>query len=738
MATAAIAIAVYLGLAVHVVTHNPRHLINWVFGGFCLTVVIYYLSSLFLFPEWHASLESVVWLLRWKWAAISLTPSLYLHLVSFYFPSSWRRLRPWILLPAYVGGAGLALAALFTRLVVAGPYRRPPPHIVGVMSGPLMYPFVEFFILAVIVGIAGLAAGYRTAHTPSLRRQIRSLLVPTGFIILGSVVDWIVVLTRNTEAIPHQVADISIILAGFLFTSAVLRHGSFAGRPTARRDLFYSVLMAALGLGSFYLALALDRWLGQFTPFPFPLATGILVIVAAVSFPVVSRWARVRLDGLLFQAERRQQAMAHELADVLVETADVAELQVELLGALCIALGVHGGYLALPDSQTPAGMLAVQVVYGNVMVVPGDHVPRPPLPGPEPQLAAPLIAQAPAWPGWRDAALFCPLGGSLSQGVLVLSEKQNGKPFTQQDLAFCSELAGQIDTAQSLNRLRDQRNRYLEAAQLREQALRNLEKEVLKYTQDALRMWDRQALPMVESGLEIRLLGPLEVVRNGQPVPEEAWGTEKAKALLAYLMWKCPVGASREELSEALWPDRSPEESANVFHVTLYRLRRVLEPDRQRGSRYILHEGGRYRFNSQAPHWLDVAAFRSLLDADEPAILRQAVALYRGSYLEDVSWSLPPEAEWERRVMERLYADGLRWLAAHAERQQAEFYLEKLLAVEPADDEAQRALVLSYLARGRRDLARRQVVRWREALSDLDVEPSPEVRDLWQKIEDRM
>jgi DNA-binding SARP family transcriptional activator len=69
------------------------------------------------------------------------------------------------------------------------------------------------------------------------------------------------------------------------------------------------------------------------------------------------------------------------------------------------------------------------------------------------------------------------------------------------------------------------------------------------------------------------------------------------------------------------------------------------------------------------------------------------------------------------------------------EEAEAGTYLEKLLAVEPADETAQRTLVAGYLSRGRRDLARRQVVRWRETLAELSLKPSPEARALWRIVE---
>jgi DNA-binding SARP family transcriptional activator len=95
---------------------------------------------------------------------------------------------------------------------------------------------------------------------------------------------------------------------------------------------------------------------------------------------------------------------------------------------------------------------------------------------------------------------------------------------------------------------------------------------------------------------------------------------------------------------------------------------------------------------------------------------------------------LPAEVEVERHRLEQLYVDTLRRLATLVKGQEVEFYLEKLLAVEPADESAQQALVLSFLAHGRRDLARRQVKRWQQALAELEVEPSPEARVLWAEV----
>lgn len=244
--------------------------------------------------------------------------------------------------------------------------------------------------------------------------------------------------------------------------------------------------------------------------------------------------------------------------------------------------------------------------------------------------------------------------------------------------------------------------------------------------------WERTPAPV-----EIHLLGPLQLRRNGQAVTEGEWGIERAKVLLAYLLWKGSFGASRAELSLALWPDRPVDEVANVFHVTVHRLRKVLEPElrRARDSGYIRHDSGRYYFEAQAPHRLDVTTFKALAADSAPEALQQAVTLYRGSYLEDVAWVLPPEVEIQRRRLEQLYVDALRRLTAPLDGYEAIPYLEKLLAVEPIDEAAQVALVSTYLSRGRLGLARRQVVRWRQALAELSLDPSPQTRTLWARVE---
>jgi hypothetical protein len=216
----------------------------------------------------------------------------------------------------------------------------------------------------VVIGIAGLIAGYWAA-LPSLRRQIVYLLIPTGLMVLNSVINWTIILTKDTGQIPHELTHLLLILAAFFYTRAVLLYGSFVGRLLHRRGLFYSTLGAIAGLVALYLTTTLDRWLAAYTPFPYPLATGILVVIVAVGFPTIGRWVTKWLDGLFFQAERQRRERVYDLAEALAETSDPEELQAELLATLCAVLGVRSGYVALCEPDLPPETLTVRVVQGS-------------------------------------------------------------------------------------------------------------------------------------------------------------------------------------------------------------------------------------------------------------------------------------------------------------------------------------------------------------------------------------
>src|SRR5215212_3947255 len=124
--------------------------------------------------------------------------------------------------------------------------------------------------------------------------------------------------------------------------------------------------------------------------------------------------------------------------------------------------------------------------------------------------------------------------------------------------------------------------------------------------------------------LEISLIGPPRVARDGQPV---TFDTRKAMALLAHLAL-AERPRSREVLCELLWPDRDPEHARGALRRTLSTLRKAVGEesiDTTGDSIALVHEDVA----------LDVERFRELA-ADHASLeaLVEAAALFSAGFLE--------------------------------------------------------------------------------------------------------
>ncbi len=105
--------------------------------------------------------------------------------------------------------------------------------------------------------------------------------------------------------------------------------------------------------------------------------------------------------------------------------------------------------------------------------------------------------------------------------------------------------------------------------------------------------------------MEFRLLGPVEVLRDGRPVP---LGGAKPRALLALLLLHANEVVSRDRLIDALWGDRPPGTAGHSLDVQISRLRKAFEPDE-----LLLTQRGGYVLQVE-PEQIDVHRFERLLE----------------------------------------------------------------------------------------------------------------------------
>lgn len=127
--------------------------------------------------------------------------------------------------------------------------------------------------------------------------------------------------------------------------------------------------------------------------------------------------------------------------------------------------------------------------------------------------------------------------------------------------------------------------------------------------------------------VEYRVLGPLEVLLDGEPVPLPS---ARGRTLLAALLLRPNRFVSVDELVELVWegepPD--PERAHKTLHTVVMRLRQALG-----AANCVRTETGGYRAEVR-PEQLDLSRFRDLVEQDE---LATALALWRGPVLANVS-----------------------------------------------------------------------------------------------------
>lgn len=238
--------------------------------------------------------------------------------------------------------------------------------------------------------------------------------------------------------------------------------------------------------------------------------------------------------------------------------------------------------------------------------------------------------------------------------------------------------------------------------------------------------------------VEFRVLGPLEVLREGSPV---AIGGPQQRALLALLLARAGTVISRDTLVDELWEDDPPSSAVNVLQTYVSHLRKALPADRlvTRPPGYVLQV---------EPGELDLHGFqrlgeegaRSLANGDADTArerLSGALDLWRGPALGNVTESAFARAEAARLEELRLAVLGDRIEADLALGRHAQIVgeLEALVAEEPLRERLRAQLMLALYRSGRQSDA---LGAYREAraflVGELGIEPGEALRELHAAI----
>lgn len=227
--------------------------------------------------------------------------------------------------------------------------------------------------------------------------------------------------------------------------------------------------------------------------------------------------------------------------------------------------------------------------------------------------------------------------------------------------------------------------------------------------------------------LEIRLLGQFDLCRDDHPIEIRS---RAAQALLVYLVLGRGVQHRREKLAGILWPDM-PEQNArrNLRHA-LWQVRKAI------GDKYIQADRLSIVFDSDAPCWIDVAAFKGNRKTYSLDDMIAAVSLYQGKLLPGFyeSW-IVPERERLQIVYDRHMGSLLEALEAEARWEDVLTWAERWIAEGDSLEPAFRAMMRAYNGLGNQAGVAACYRRCVETLQDvLGVAPSEETQTLYRLL----
>ena len=235
--------------------------------------------------------------------------------------------------------------------------------------------------------------------------------------------------------------------------------------------------------------------------------------------------------------------------------------------------------------------------------------------------------------------------------------------------------------------------------------------------QPASHAWLRPSPP--PSTLHVRCLGRFQV--SAGPRSLTTWRSGKARGLFQLLLLRRGRLVPKEVLLDTLWPEHDADAAANSLKVAVHELRQALSTLGLEGWRDLVRfsQGG-YSLVGGSAVWVDVEEFEARWSAgrslERQGRLEEAVAeyeraarLYTGDLLEE-----DPYEEWllvRREGLLDTYQAILERLGAHYERcgdyESAIEAAQRLLARDPAREEAYRLLVVAHARLGRRSRALR-------------------------------
>ena len=245
--------------------------------------------------------------------------------------------------------------------------------------------------------------------------------------------------------------------------------------------------------------------------------------------------------------------------------------------------------------------------------------------------------------------------------------------------------------------------------------------------------------------VRIYTMGRFEVVVNDEPLRSQARGKQKQLDLLKVIISQGGRKVPLEQIYDALWPDANGAAAHQSFTVTLHRLRKSLSIDEA----IVLREGN-VSLNPDCC-WVDTWALERLLsrlandlekvqsvdDAILDPLAAKLMGMYRGQFMAGDAhqpWAIARSERLRNRFL-RTAGTYCRHLQSNDRHKEAIEWYQKLLEVDPLEEDLYRNLMSCFLKLGRIAEGIRVCRRCRKVLSEtLDTDLSSATEKICQQL----
>ena len=240
--------------------------------------------------------------------------------------------------------------------------------------------------------------------------------------------------------------------------------------------------------------------------------------------------------------------------------------------------------------------------------------------------------------------------------------------------------------------------------------------------------------------LKIKMFGSFSAQLGERPLP--TFGSNKAQALLIYLLIENDKPHQRETLMTLLWPEATLKAAQVNLRQTLARLRKAIPESG--GHPLLLSDRKTISLNPEATYEVDALQFIELLKREQTLEnLETAVNLYRGEFLQDFylpdcnefeAWASNQRAFFYRKIQQVLQE----LIALHLEGkdyESAETAVHHQLSLDNLQESVHRQLIEVLVKNGRRQDALTHFEHLQQLLQEeLALDPEPETIQLVEAI----